>query len=99
MKATYIAVGASILTTAFALCPFEAMKRSGMLTEADLAKFEAVKRDPGAAEELFNAYNKKKRAASPEPAPAGVIGPIVNGVLDLPLGGGLRKSRFHIHQR
>ncbi|CAF9916746.1 hypothetical protein IMSHALPRED_003283 [Imshaugia aleurites] len=86
MKTAYLTVGAGFVARAFAACPFELLKRSGALTEADLAKFEAVKRDPKAAEVLFQAH---KREAAPDPSPAGVIGPIVSGVLDLPYGGGL----------
>ena len=90
MKTAYLTLGAGFVAKAFAACPFELLKRSGVLTEADLAKFEAVKRDPKAAEVLFQAH---KREAAPVASPAGVIGPIVSGVLDLPYGGGLRKSR------
>ena len=88
MKTAYLALGAGLVAGAFGGCPFELLKRSGKLTEADLAKFEAVKRDPKAAEALFQAH---KREAAPDPSPAGVVGPIVSGVLDLPNGGGLRK--------
>lgn len=92
MKTAYLTLIAGLVARAFAACPFEMLKRSGVLTEADLAKFEAVKRDPEAAEVLFQAH---KRKAAPNPSPAGVIGPIVSGVLDLPYGGGLRKSDPH----
>ena len=68
------------------------MKRSGVLSEEDVAKFEAVKRDPKAAEELFQAHQAERREAAPEPADGGIIGPTLNGVLDLPYGGGLRES-------
>lgn len=68
------------------------MKRSGLLSEEDVAKFEAVKRDPKAAEELFQAHQAEKREAAPEPAAGGIIGPTLNGLLDLPFGGGLRES-------
>ena len=94
MKANYLALGAAVVGVAFAACPFSELKRSGTLSEEDIAKFEAVKRDPKAAEALFKAHQAGKREASPEPKPAGIIGPILNGVLDLPLGGGLRKSRI-----
>lgn len=62
-------------------CPFEAMKRSGLLNEAEAAKFEAVKRDPSVAEELFQVH---RREAEASPAPQGLGSP-----LGLPLGGGL----------
>ena len=70
------------------------MKRSGLLSEEDVAKFEAVKRDPKAAEALFQAHQAEKReaAAEPEPAAGGLIGPTLNGLLDLPFGGGLREA-------
>lgn len=87
MMKAYLTLGAGLIINAFGACPFELLKRSGALSEADLTKFEAVKQDPKAAETLFEAH---KRDAAPNPAPAGVIGPIVNGALDLPYGGGLR---------
>ena len=90
MKTAYLTLGVGFVTRAFAACPFEMLKRSGVLTEGDLAKFEAVKRDPKAAEVLSQAH---KREAAPDPSPAGIIGPVVSGVLDLPYGGGLRKFR------
>ena len=74
-------------------CPFEELHRAGVLSSDDAAKFEAVKRDPRAAEVLLKLH---RREAEPGPAPAsqsgGLIGPVVNGILDLPLGGGLCKS-------
>ena len=88
MKTTYLILSAGLVSRAFGACPFELLKRSGALNEADLAKFESVKRDPKAAEALFQAH---KREAAPDPSPAGVLGPIVSGILDLPYGGGLRK--------
>ena len=73
-----------------AACPFELLKRSGLLSEEDTAKFEAVKRDPKAAETLFEA---RRRDANPQLL-SGLTGPISNGILDLPLGGGLCKSSY-----
>ena len=89
MKASLLALTAALAATSDAACPFELMKRSGILSDEDLAKFDAVKRNPEAAEALYQAH---KREAAPEPAPQGIIGPILGGALDLPLGGGLRKS-------
>ena len=88
MRATYLVLSAAFAGLAYGACPFAELRRSGVLSEDDIAKFEAVKRDPKAAETLFKAHQAEKR----EPAPqSGIIGPIVNGILDLPYGGGLRK--------
>ena len=59
MRFTTLTVATSLLAVALAACPFQQMKRSGQLSEEDAAKFEAVKRDPKAAEALFEAYQKK----------------------------------------
>ena len=88
MKATYFLLSAAFAGCAYGACPFAELRRSGFLSEDDIAKFEAVKRDPKAAEALLKAHQAEKR----EPAPQScIIGPILNGVLDLPLGGGLRE--------
>ena len=88
MRATYLVLSAAFSGLAYGACPFAELRRSGVLSEDDIAKFEAVKRDPKAAEMLFKVHQAEKR----EPAPqSGIIGPIVNGILDLPYGGGLRK--------
>ena len=89
MVAVSVALIAGLAAVSNAACPFELMKRSGVLYGDDIAKFDAVKRNPKAAEALFEAY---KREASPDPTPADPIGPIVSGILDLPYGGGLRES-------
>ena len=90
MKTYHFILGAGLAATAYGVaCPFEEMKRIGLLSKEDIAKFEAVKRDPKAAETLIRAH---RREAEPEPqAVGGIIGPLVNGLLDLPYGGGLRK--------
>ena len=92
MKTSLLALTAGLASVSYAVCPFELMRRSGLLSEDDLAKFDAVKRDPEAAEELFQAH---KREAAPEPVPDNIIGPILGGALDLPFGGGLRTSLVH----
>lgn len=91
MRAITFILTASLVAQVYcAACPFELLKRSGVLSEEDIAKFEAVKRDPGAAEELFQAHRRAAEAdPQPEAEPA-LIGPILGGLLDLPLGGGLR---------
>ncbi len=92
MKATYLVLNAAFAGLAYGACPFAELRRSGFLSEDDIAKFEAVKRDAKAAETLFKAHQAEKR----EPAPqSGIIGPIVNGILDLPYGGGLRKCSIY----
>lgn len=92
MKTYHFILGAGLAATAYGVaCPFEEMKRIGLLSKEDIAKFEAVKRDPKAAETLIRAH---RREAEPEPEPqaiGGNIGPLVNGLLDLPYGGGLGK--------
>ena len=88
MKATYLVLSAAFAILTYGACPFAELRRSGVLSEDDIAKFEAVKRNPKAAETLFKAHQAKKREPAPQP---GLIGPIVNGILDLPLGRGLRK--------
>ncbi|KAG8525340.1 uncharacterized protein KY384_008984 [Bacidia gigantensis] len=91
MKATYFIIGIAFSHVATCGCPFaDLAKRSGGLTEDDRAKLEQVRRDPSQAEALFKAHQAKKRAPTPQPQ-GGIIGPILGGVLDLPLGGGLRK--------
>lgn len=91
MRATYLALCAAFAGLACGACPFSELKRSGVLSEDDIAQFEAVKRNPKAAEALVKAHQAEKREAAAEPNPASIVGPILNGVLDLPLGGGLRK--------
>ena len=91
MKTTYLTIGVGLVAMVYGACPFAELKRSGVLTADDVEKFEAVKRDPKAAEALFQAH---RREAAPEPASGGIIGPIVNGIIDLPSGGGLRKHHF-----
>lgn len=88
MKAAYLVLSAAFAVLAYGACTFTELRRSGVPSEDDIAKFEAVKRNPKAAETLFKAHQAKKREPVPQP---GIIGPIVNGILDLPLGGGLRK--------
>ena len=95
MKTSFLALIAAIEAFADAACPFELMKRSGILTDDDLAKFDFVKQNPEAAEALFRAHT---REAKPEPAPqGGIIGPILGGALDLPFGGGLRGFLAYRH--
>ena len=89
MKTSFLALVAVLANASYAACPFELIKRSRILTNNDLAKVDAVKRDPEAAEALFQAH---KRDAAPEPALDDIIGPILGGALDLPLGGRLPKS-------
>ncbi|MCJ1449806.1 hypothetical protein MMC28_000134 [Mycoblastus sanguinarius] len=86
MKTSYLTIGTSLAAAVKGACPFAELKRSGLLGADDVAKFETVKRGPPAAEALFQAH---RREAVPEPSSGGLIGPIVNGILDLPSGGGL----------
>ena len=73
-------------------CPMHQLQEAGLLNEADAEKYDAIKRDSQAAETLLELHKR-----SPDPLPeskvfSGLIGPVVKGLLDLPLGGGLRKS-------
>lgn len=63
MRAHVLTVTALASYAAAAACPFQALKRSGALSDEDLAKFEAVKRDPKLAEELFAAHGSSDAAA------------------------------------
>lgn len=73
-----------------AACPYAEAFKSGLL-DRDLAyKYEAVKHDPENAARLIGAHHQAKRADPQQGGLAGLVGPIVDGVLDLPLGGGLR---------
>ena len=57
-------------------CPFGQFKKAGLLSEADLAKYEEIKRGGGHLEERSN----------------DALLPITTTGLDLPFGGGLGKS-------
>lgn len=85
MKLALLAIALSLPPEVYsAACPLAEMKRSGVLSEADAAKFEAVKRDPKAAEELLKAHQARDAMPNAEPEPQGGL---LGG--DLPLGGGL----------
>ncbi|KZF25187.1 hypothetical protein L228DRAFT_280444 [Xylona heveae TC161] len=66
------------------------MRRAGLLSAEDAAKFDAVRRDPRAANVLFEAH---RREVDPDSSPAAepeLVGIRKrDGLLDLPLGGGL----------
>jgi hypothetical protein len=61
----------------FVACPFEELRRSGMLSVEDTAKFDAVKRNPAAAEEYLNRH--KREAAAEKEKRQDLLG----GLLDL----------------
>lgn len=67
-------------SAAAAVCPFSLLKRAGLLNPRDEAAYDAVKADPNAAEEIFASHHQ---ARDPEK--------LGDGLLDLPLGGGLCK--------
>lgn len=71
-------------------CPYAGAHKAGLL-DRDLAdKFEAVRNDPDNAHEIIGEHQAKTRRADPDQGGlAGLVGPIIDGVLDLPLGGGL----------
>ncbi|KAI9685854.1 MAG: hypothetical protein M1822_004132 [Bathelium mastoideum] len=68
----------------FAFCT--AVSLPWLLSGDDAAKFEAVRRDSGAAEALL-ALHKREAQSKRSPQAGGIIGPVVGGILDLPLGG------------
>ncbi|KAL9110477.1 MAG: hypothetical protein Q9227_005021 [Pyrenula ochraceoflavens] len=74
-------------------CPYELMRRAGLLSAEDAAKFDAVKRDASAAGVLLEAHQQRTEAG-PEPKPALVGIRKRDGILDLPLGGGLCKFAY-----
>ncbi|KZF18932.1 hypothetical protein L228DRAFT_271566 [Xylona heveae TC161] len=65
------------------------MRRAGLLSEEDAAKFDAVKRDPAAADALFEAHRRDAAESDPTAEPELVGIRKRDGLLDLPLGGGL----------
>lgn len=100
MKAfiSLVAFGLSALTYANP-CPYAELARRGLLSEDDLAKFEAVKRNPAEAEKLLQLHARDasvnvKTQAQPRDLITGLVGPLLDGALDLPLGGGLRESLY-----
>ena len=107
MKLSLLIASTAYAVAALAACPFAEFRRT--LSEEDNAKFEAVRRDPKAAEALLKEYQAQKRqeahqalkreaapAPDPDPYQSSVIGPRqLGGLLDLPLGGGLRECIPH----
>jgi len=87
------ALTAAKLASAIA-CPFGAVAEAGLLSDEDLAKYKAVKRD-GIASEPFTSSHKKDATAEAHNALSGRgangLLPITLPGLALPLGGGLRK--------
>lgn len=76
-------------------CPYaEAFKRG--LLDSDLADtFKAVRNDPENADKLIGAHHAETKRADPQQGGlAGLVGPIIDGVIDLPLGGGLRTLKY-----
>jgi hypothetical protein len=70
-----------------AACPFEDLRRSGMLSAEDAAKFDAIKRNPAAAEAYLNVHKREAGYEHEKEKRQSLLG----GLLDLPLGGGLCK--------
>ena len=90
MKLNLVIFAASLPAFAASVaCPFAELHRAGLLSPDEASKFEAVRRDPKAAEVLFEHH---KREVAPTPQAGGLIGPTLDGILDLPLGGGLCKA-------
>jgi hypothetical protein len=65
-------------------CPFAALRDAGLLSEADAAKVDAVRRDGQAAEHLLHERDcgEQKRDNTERG--------IIDSLLGLPLGGGIR---------
>jgi hypothetical protein len=51
-------------------CPFHAMKRTGLLDDGDLRKYDAVKRDSSMAEKLMKAHRRSDAFSSRSPTGA-----------------------------
>lgn len=86
-----VALTATKLASAIA-CPYGAAAEAGLLSDADVAKYEAVKRD-GIASEPFTSLHKKEAFSETHDAlnvrmTHGFL-PITIPSLALPLGGGL----------
>lgn len=81
-----LAVALQAGSAAAAACPFSLLKRAGLLNKKDEAAYDAVKADPKAAEELFASHNYARDSDAS-----------LGGLLDLPLGGGLGKSKLSLH--
>lgn len=74
-----------------AACPFQLMKRAGLLNPEIAARFEGIEKDPKIAENLLRTYSGEHIGS--KRSPNTLIGPrSADGTLDLPLGGGLCKS-------
>jgi hypothetical protein len=80
-------------TSNAAACPFSDAHKAGLL-DSDLAvKFEAAQKDPKNADRLIGAHYAGVKRQNPQQGEvAGLVGPIIDGVLNLPLGGGLCTS-------
>ncbi|KAF2148597.1 hypothetical protein K461DRAFT_330031 [Myriangium duriaei CBS 260.36] len=89
MKSSFVLALVSLSASVLAgPCPFEHMKRAGLLSPEDEAKFDAVKRDPKMADILFKQHRREIVAKSENIHE--LRGPRKrDGLLDLPLGGGL----------
>ena len=73
-----------------AACPFSEAHRAGLLDRSLADKFEAVQKDPRNADRLIGARHAGAKRQDPQQGGvAGLVGPIIDGVLNLPLGGGL----------
>lgn len=72
-----------------AACPFHDLAKSGALSDSDLAKYEAVKRDPKAAEALFAAHQSEAANVKPQKRQLlSGLGALLSNVTN-DLGGGL----------
>lgn len=70
------------------VCPFSLLKRAGLLNPEDEAAYDRVAANPSSAEDIYLERHYKK---SDSPDSGSLIGPRSSeGLLDLPLGGGLR---------
>lgn len=88
-KLAILGSAAALMGFASAACPYQFMKRAGFLDEETLAKFDEYKRDPKFAESIEEETHSKQQKRSDT-----LIGPRSDdGLLDLPLGGGLCKHQ------
>ena len=87
MKLSFLAPVATLLgQSQGAACPYELLRRSGLLGADDAAKFDAVKRDSSEADRLFREHRNREAEALYEVQTKRLDS---RQLLPLPFGGGL----------
>ena len=92
MKLVTISTIALLASSATAAtCPFSLLKRAGLLQRDDEAAFDAVRANPRQVDAILKSHYQKR---SGTPHTEKLHGPrSADGLLDLPLGGGLCKHQ------